>query len=89
MDQIYPCQVLFICTSEKRHLKEIISYAQENNILTIGDTENFAEQGVIVNFFIEDEVVKFKINIVSLNETKLKLHSRLLSLAELINKRTY
>jgi len=89
MDQIYPCHVLFICESEKQHLKEIISYALKNSILTIGDTENFAEQGVIVNFFIEDEVVKFKINVVSLNESKLKLHSRLLSLAELVNKRTY
>src|SRR4030042_2305788 len=35
--------VLFICSSEKIHLKEIISLVENNGVLTVADTDGFIE----------------------------------------------
>src|SRR5579863_1027936 len=38
------CQIIFIASSEKAQLKEILEALQGANVLTVGDTKGFAEQ---------------------------------------------
>ncbi len=78
------CNILFIASSEKHNLPHLIDDLYGSSILTIGDTEGFAEQGVIINLYIENGKVRFKINIESARRANLKLSSMLLKLAEIV-----
>ena len=78
------CNILFITSSEKHNLSHLVDALDGSSILTIGDTEGFTEQGVIINLYIDNNKVRFKINIEAAKRANLKLSSRLLKLAEIV-----
>ncbi|MBT3878830.1 MAG: YfiR family protein [Candidatus Scalindua sp.] len=77
--------VVFICPSEKKRLKQILQTLAGTNILTIGDTKGFAQQGVIINFYIKDEKVRFEINVDAAKRANLKISAKLLRLAKIVH----
>jgi hypothetical protein len=76
------CHVLFICSSERKRLGEIVDLIQDNNVLTVSDIEGFLEAGGIINFVMEDQKVRFEINVTTAKRAKLKIRSQLLRLAK-------
>jgi hypothetical protein len=56
-------------------------------VLTVGETEGFASQGGIVNFKLEDGRVRLEINIDAAGQAKLRISSKVLSLAQIVNTR--
>jgi hypothetical protein len=82
IEAIRECHVLFICSSEKTHLKEIISLIENDNVLTVSDVENFLDAGGIINFVMEEKKVQFEISVVSCEKANLKISSKLLRLAK-------
>ncbi len=77
--------VVFICPSEKKRLKQILQTLDGTNILTIGDTKGFAQQGVIINFYIKEEKVRFEINVDAAKRANLKISAKLLRLAKIVH----
>lgn len=82
IDNIRKCHVLFVCGSEKKQFKEILSLVSEHNVLTVSDTNGFLESGGIINFLIEDQKVCFEINNYNAKQEKLNIRSQLLRLAK-------
>ena len=78
------CHILFISRSEEEGLTQILENLKGLNILTISDTKGFAQQGVIINFYIEENKVQFEINQDAAKRSGLKVSSKLLSLAEIV-----
>jgi len=78
------CQILFIARSEKDKLADILKLTEDKPILTVGDTDGFAEDGVLMNFFTSGSYIRFEVNIDRAEKSKLKFSSRLLKLAKLI-----
>jgi hypothetical protein len=76
------CQILFISTSEKRRLAEIISAVGTLPVLTIGEMDRFTSAGGIINLVIEDNKVRFEINDAAARRAGLRISSKLLSLAK-------
>lgn len=76
--------MLFISSSEKEHLGQLIEVVGDLSILTIADTEGYAEQGVIINFYLERKKVRFEINVEAAERSGLKLSSKLLNLAKIV-----
>lgn len=81
------CNVLFISSSEMNRLAEIIAFTGQRNILTVSDMERFARNGGIINFYIKNNKVKFRINIDAARRANLKISSYLLELAEIIREK--
>jgi hypothetical protein len=75
------CQILFICSSEKKHFSEIIQSLQHSPILTISESDQFIESGGMVNFVQEAGKIRFQINDEAAKAARLKISSKLLSLA--------
>ena len=75
------CHILFICTSEKKRLPEIIEKLRGTTVLTVGETERFIETGGMVNFVQEGAKLRFQINDDAAKVAKLKISSKLLGLA--------
>ncbi len=78
------CQVLYIAETEADRLTTILAHAGGRPILTVGDTEGFAEAGVLINFYREGDYLRFEINKVAVDRTGLKFSAHLLRLARLV-----
>ena len=76
------CHVLFICTTEKKHVPEIINLVKNHNVMTVGDMKEFLESGGIINLVIEERKICFEVNVAVAKKEKLKIRSQLLRLAK-------
>ena len=82
--QAADCQILFISSSERKRLGLIFSELRPTGILTVGETDGFAAKGGIVNLKLEDGRVRLEINIEAAARAKLRINSRVLSLAQIV-----
>jgi hypothetical protein len=80
------CRVLFIASSERTGLGSILSSIGNSPVLTVGDTDGYAEQGVMVNFYPEGGRVRFEINRAAAARAGLAISSQLLRLARLVDE---
>jgi hypothetical protein len=78
------CQILFVGSSEPKRVWSALSGVRR--ILTVGECGDASEGGAIVNFVIEDGRVRFEINTEAAELAKVRISSRLLSLARLTRR---
>lgn len=78
------CKILFISPAMKAGVTQIVAELKGSHVLTIGDTEGFAQQGVIINFYLEGENVRFEINIEAAKHAGIQISSNLLKLARIV-----
>lgn len=84
--QATDCQIVFISSSEHKHLAPLLARIGNSAVLTVGDTDNFAAEGGIINFKIEDGNVRLQINPEAARKQQLRISAKLLSLAEIVAK---
>jgi hypothetical protein len=85
LSQVRECHVLIIGNIDAERLKEILTVTGDLPILSISETEGFAEIGVLINLFKIDNNVKFEINYQSVKRSGLVFSSKLYKLAKLID----
>jgi hypothetical protein len=86
LDKLSQCSILFISSSEKPRLREIVRHARNFPVLLIGDTPGFARNGVGINFFIQEHNIHFEINEKAINNSGLNISSDLLDLGRIIEE---
>jgi hypothetical protein len=75
------CQVLFVSASEAGRASEIVKKIAGWSVLTIGDTDELWEQGVMINLLMDGQKVRFRINQGAAERASLKISSKLLQLS--------
>jgi uncharacterized protein DUF4154 len=80
------CDVIF--TPRTSNIPAYLQDAAGRPILTVGETPRFIEQGGIVNFFLENGKVRFEINRSAAERAGLRISSRLLQLAKIVDPET-
>ena len=80
------CNILFVSTSEKEHIESVIDAMKGLPILTIGDAPGFAKRGGVMNFVLEDNKVRFEVNVEAAKHADLTISSRLLTLAKIVQQ---
>lgn len=75
------CHVLFISTSEKKKLPEILQSLKGTSVLTVAETDGFIEKGGMINFVLEGTKIRFQINKDAAASAGLKISSKLMTLA--------
>jgi hypothetical protein len=78
------CSMLFVAAPAERHLERIAAISRGAGMLTMGDTEGFAQRGVMVNFFPEQGKLRFEINLEEARQGGVKISSKLLALARIV-----
>ena len=81
VEEMGNCHVLFVSTSEKMHLPNILAAVKNQNVLTVSDLDRFAQAGGIINFVTLDDKVRFEINLKAAQQSRIKISSQLLKLA--------
>ncbi len=75
------CHILFVSSSEKKRLPEIIAALGKASILTVGEADRFTETGGMINFVRQGNKIRFQINDGAARAVGLQIRSKLLSLA--------
>jgi len=78
------CHIVFISSSERKRLAQIMQRLNGASVLTVSEIEGFAELGGIINFTLEGNKVRFEINVTSAERARLRISSKLLALAKAI-----
>jgi hypothetical protein len=85
-DKLSLCQIVFVPATEKQHELRILSDLKGSSTLTVGETDGFAVQGGIINLTVEANKVHFEVNRLGAERAGLKISSRLLSIAKIVNE---
>ena len=80
------CHILFICESEKKYLPQILEHFRGRPVLTVGETEGFAQAGVMINLVLKGNNVGFEVNVDAVERARLKLSAKLLLLATIVEE---
>ena len=78
------CDILFVARSEQERLNSLLQTVKGLPILTVGDTDGYARQGVMVNFYLDKDKVRFEINPRATQQAGLKLSAKLLRVGRLL-----
>lgn len=88
VEELKKCHMLFISSSHFRtkrfsrsKIKKLIDSLRDFSVLTISDVKEFGHLGGMINLVIIDEKLRFEVNITAVNQTGIKIRSKLLKLA--------
>lgn len=82
-----PCHVLFVAAgTPPAQRTEALLAVRRGGVLLVGEEAGFAQQGAMVNFFIEHNKVRFEINAAAAERATLKISSKLLGLAKIVGE---
>lgn len=79
-----PCNVLFFSSGNDPRTGKILKKIGDKSILTIGEAPIFISQGGIINFFTEQNRLRFRVNVKRAEQVGLKFRSQLLMSAEVV-----
>ena len=74
--------MLFLAAVQKKMNAAIVASVQQSSVLTVGESEHFAQEGGMIGFVLEDNKIRFEINLEAAQKANLKISSRLLALAK-------
>jgi hypothetical protein len=83
-NEIRGCHVLYISSSERKTAAQIFSTLNGSSVLTVGEMTQFAAHGGMIQFSLEDQRVRFDINLDAASRAGLKISSKLLVLAQIV-----
>lgn len=78
------CRAIFITSSEQRQISQITRQLKPLGILTLSDTTGFGQKGVMINFYLDQNKVRFEINLGAAEEAGVKISSKLLNLSTIV-----
>jgi hypothetical protein len=84
IDELEPCNILFISQSESSRLDAILKALDGTATLTVGEDEGFVLKGGIIRFFTQESKIRFEINLDAAEYEGLQLSSKLLQVARTV-----
>ena len=79
------CQLVFVSENEEKRLPEILNRLNGASVLVVGEAGDFAERGGSVQFFLENNRVRFAVNVDAVQRAGLTVSSKLLVLAKIVH----
>ncbi len=73
--------ILYISASEEKRLPQILSSLRGSSVLTVADMDRFLAAGGMIRLLTEGKQVRFTIDVNATGHARLKLSSKLLSVA--------
>lgn len=78
------CQILFIAASERSRIPAIVEKLRGSAVLTVGESDDFLEEGGIINLVPKNRKIRLQINLAAAGQARLKISSRLLVAADVV-----
>lgn len=85
IEDVKNCQILFVNMPKSDTQVQAITALKKQNVLTVSDTPDFVSKGGMIRFFIENNKLRFQVNLGAVKEGNIVISSKLLRLAEIYN----
>ena len=82
------CQLVFVGSAQDKFLPGILDSLKATSALVVGESDNFAERGGGIQFYLDDNKVRFSVNVDATKRARLNVSSKLLSLARIAHDQT-
>lgn len=83
-DELRKCHILFVAESESHRLPKVLEILRDAPVLTVGESADFAAKGGMIGFFVDQNRLRFEINVDAARRAHLDISSKLLNLARLV-----
>ncbi len=80
-DDARGCHVAFIGKLVKKSISEQLTSLKGAPVMTVGESEQFVNQGGMIGFCLEENKIRFEINLGSAERANLRISAKLLTLA--------
>lgn len=84
-DSLLHCSLVYIALDHPGDVTRALRVLKSRPILTVAHQPGFAAQGGHVNFYVEDERLRFEVNLDAVHAAQLRMSSRLLALARIVD----
>jgi hypothetical protein len=85
LDDLKNCQIVFIGSGDKKRLSELLRRLKGSSALAVGESRDFTGMGGSIQFYLEDDRIRFSINVDALQRAHLTASSKLLALAKIVH----
>lgn len=85
LEDVKNCQLLFVGRTDASRAGDVVAALKGRKILTVGDSNGFADRGGMIQFVTEDNKVRLRINLEAARAASLTISSKLLRPATVIN----
>lgn len=85
LSELRSCQLVFVSQQEDKLLAEISTSLKGASALLVGEGGDFAERGGAIQFFLENNKLRFAINVDAIQRARLQASSKLLALAKIVH----
>ncbi len=86
VEQPSDCHIAFLPEARDADVAQILQDLRGTGVLTVGESEKFAEAGGIIRLYLDDKKVRFDVNIGRADVEGVKVSSQLLKLARRVTK---
>lgn len=84
--ELRSCQILFVSHSEAGRYARILKTLQGASVLTVGETEDFLENGGAIRFLVDEDRLQFEVNLNAAVAAHLRISSTMLALAHQVRR---
>jgi hypothetical protein len=78
------CTMLYIGRGEKKNAAKFAQALEGRPILVVSEFPGLGSKGVAINFYLEEQRVRFEVNLGPVTKAGLKIRARLLNLARVV-----
>ena len=83
-ESLNQCDVIYVASSSTKRVHETLDHLRNKSVLTIGDTESFVKSGGMIGLVRVGQQVRMIINQDAAERARLKISSRVLNLATIV-----
>lgn len=80
-DDLHGCHIVFCSSSEKRRNAEVLKKVRPHPVLTVSESDEFLEQGGILQLVRKDDTIRFAVNLDAAGFARLKVSAKLVKFA--------
>ena len=79
--ELVACHLVFVSRTERDRLGGVLYEMRHENILSVGESDNFLKSGGVISFINVEGATRFQINLSAASRESLKVSSKLLPIA--------
>lgn len=83
-EELSDCQIVFFSFAERGRLASLLKATRGKPVLLVGEADGLAARGAAVNFFIENDLVRFEINPDAARRAGVTLRANLLRVGKIV-----
>ena len=81
------CHILFVGRSESARVDEVITRVGNSSVLTVGEFDHFAQRGGVLRLRLDQNMVRFEVNVDAAERAHLRISSKILKLGTIVHER--